>query len=152
MAKTMRLKHGASRGNGTRAYVAWGTMIKRCTNKNCKKYKDYGGRGITVCSRWMGPDGFANFIADMGEPAPGMSIDRKENNAGYSPENCRWATPKEQSRNRRINLSVTINGETKLLVEWCEQLGMKYKTAHSRIRNLGWDAIKAIMTPIRGGG
>ena len=148
MAKTMRLKHGASRGHGTRAYMAWGTMLKRCTNKNSKKYKDYGGRGITVCQRWTGDAGFANFLSDMGEPEPGMSIDRKDNNAGYSPENCRWATAKEQARNRRVSLLVSMNGKTQLLIEWCEQLGMRYKTVHSRIRNLGWDAVKALTTPI----
>ncbi len=149
LAKTMRLKHGASRGDGTRAYTSWLLITQRCTNKNNKKYKDYGGRGITVCERWTGPDGFATFLSDMGEPPPGMTIDRKENNGGYSPENCRWATAKQQSRNRRSNIMVTMNGMTKTLIEWCEEFGVKYKLVHNRVRGLGWDVSKAITSPAK---
>jgi len=76
-------------------------MITRCTNSSVLNFKDYGGRGITVCDRWLGPHGFENFLADMGERPEGLSIDRIENDGNYEPWNCRWATQLEQNRNRR---------------------------------------------------
>ncbi|MNQ52852.1 AP2 domain protein [compost metagenome] len=88
-------KHGRV---GTPAYHVWGAIIQRCTNPKHPGYKDYGGRGISVCDRWLSFDG---FYADMGDPPPGLSIDRADNDAGYSPENCRWADSKTQSRNQR---------------------------------------------------
>jgi hypothetical protein len=83
---------------GTKIYYIWADMLYRCTKAKHARYADYGGRGITVCERWHE---FANFFADMGERPEGRSLDRRDNDAGYSPENCRWATPAEQSENRR---------------------------------------------------
>ena len=87
--------HGLS---GTPEYKAWFGMISRCTNKNNARYYQYGGRGISVCKRWMSP---ANFIKDMGKKPDGLSLDRENNEGNYDPDNCRWATIYEQNNNRR---------------------------------------------------
>ena len=92
--------HGqAPAGGPTKEYMIWCTMIQRCTNPKCKYFKDYGGRGIYVCWRWM--QSFQNFYDDMGPKPRGRSLDRKDNDAGYSKGNCRWATASEQARNKR---------------------------------------------------
>lgn len=95
MNKFANRKHGLW---GTRVYRAWGAMLGRCCKPDHASYKNYGGRGIKVCSRWFR---FENFLKDMGQPPKGKSLDRKKNNRGYSKSNCRWATSTEQSRNQR---------------------------------------------------
>jgi hypothetical protein len=96
-SRTQR-RHGHAINGGSRMYQCWLNMIARCYNKNGTYYRNYGGRGITVCKRWRK---FENFLADMGERPAGRSLDRINNDQGYSPANCRWATRSEQNKNKR---------------------------------------------------
>jgi hypothetical protein len=114
----------------TSTHGTWAQIKNRCLNPNDKYYKDYGGRGITICSRWLR---FENFLADMGEKPDGLTIERVNNNKGYSLENCKWATRKEQSRNKRDNRMVSYFGETKCLAEWAEELNINSRTLIGRL-------------------
>lgn len=137
------LSHGLS---NTKSYEVYTNMVRRTTDPNDISWKNYGGRGIKTCDRWLGhPEVFA---ADMGEPEPGMTLERVDTNGPYSPENCVWATIKEQVRNRRNTLKIPYNGELRPLASVCEELGLYYPTIHSRLWK-GWPPEKAISTPIR---
>lgn len=125
----------------TAEYRIWANMVNRCTNSNNPAFKDYGGRGITVCSRWRK---FENFFADMGKrPSLIMSVDRKKNNKGYSKTNCRWATHTQQTRNARSNRIVKYNGRSMPLAEAAELAGARYKTVWWRI-DQGWTLREAL--------
>lgn len=137
--------HGLSR---TSEYFSWRMMIVRCTDPAHATWADYGGRGITVCRRWMGDNGFQNFLRDLGKRPSGTTLERIKNDKGYSPKNCRWATRKEQSRNQRSNVWLRIDGVRYCLRDACEHFGMNYSTARKRIR-LGWSVRAAVMTPTR---
>lgn len=98
-------KHGhATPRKVTPTYRSWRSMGSRCYNPKDTSYRYYGGRGITVCKRWQGEHGFENFLADMGERPKGRSLDRRDVNGNYEPDNCRWATPKEQGENKRRSI------------------------------------------------
>lgn len=129
-------------------YAALMGAIQRCTNPNSRAWDSYGGRGIKVCDRWQGPDGFDNFYADMGPRPEGHSIDRIDNDGDYEPGNCRWATTKRQNRNTRRNVQVTIDGETMCLTAWCERYGVPRRRVAGRI-DLGWDPLVALTAPPR---
>lgn len=107
LSKQMQLSSGICASSSTE-YTSWKGMKRRCYNKNTKYYVNYGGRGIKVCDRWLGKDGFARFYADMGEkPSPEYSLDRIDNNGNYEPSNCRWTDRRTQNINRRINKNNT---------------------------------------------
>jgi len=120
-------------------------MMRRCYDNRIPKYKYYGGRGIKVCTRWN--TDFMSFVADVTpRPSPKHTIDRIDNDGDYSPENTRWSTQKTQNRNSRRNVFATINGETKLVADWC----VIYNTLQSRVCSRvarGWALNDAITKP-----
>lgn len=133
-------------------------MIKRCYDKKNNRYNIYGGRGIAVCDEWLdkkviilgrriskGYLAFKEWALSHGYDDD-LTIDRIDNNKGYSPENCRWVTPKEQANNRRTSVLVTYKGEAKTLPQWCEELNLDYKTVRQRINKLHWSVEKAFET------
>jgi hypothetical protein len=151
MAARFERTHGESDHNGKSAtpeFRAWSRMIGRCTCKSNKDYHRYGGRGIRVCDRWI--NSYENFLADMGrKPTLGHSLDRADNNKGYEPGNCRWATQREQCNNRRSNRLITHNGETHSITEWSRRTGLDRSCISGRI-NQGWPVDKALTIPSSG--
>lgn len=131
----------------TPEYRAWQTMRLRCLVPSNPAYSDYGGRGITVCERWK--DSCANFVADMGrKPSGRHELDRIDNNKGYEPGNCRWATRTENDRNRRSNRHLTHEGVTRTLAEWCEIKCLPRDTVQKRLA-AGWSIPRSLETPVR---
>ena len=124
--------------SGTKTYYAWRSMRQRCLNKKCRQYNNYGGRGIQVCDKWR--NSYDAFVDDMREcPGLGYSIDRIDNEKGYFPENCRWATLVEQHNNERRNIRITYNGITKTCTEWARTFSILPDTLLHRIRRLPLD-------------
>lgn len=150
----------------TRLGYAYKAMLQRCYNSNCKSYKNYGGRGITVCAEWKNKEkttikgtkcnnatkGFKAFRewALSNGYADNLTIDRIDVNKGYSPDNCRWATPKEQQNNLRRNRIITYKGKAQTLAQWCEELGFDYALAHHRLQR-NWSAEKIFETEVKKG-
>ena len=130
--------HGLS-GNHPRAYKIWKGIRQRCMNPNNGSYSDYGGRGIMVCERW---EDFAAFLADMGDPPNGFSIERENVNGNYQPSNCSWQANKVQANNKRSNHAIYHDGKTKNLTEWCEIYGIEPSKVRYRLKQ-GWSTDKA---------
>lgn len=130
--------HGLSSAD---EYKIWKGMKRRCENSNDAAFSDYGGRGIEVCQRWQS---FENFYCDMGKRPAGMTIERINTNGNYEPENCTWATVKEQNNNRRSTVRIKINGVINSLKIWCEYLGLSYKAVHLRITRYKWSLHRAL--------
>lgn len=124
LTKTHGMKH-------TPIYTVWINMRQRCENPTRKDWANYGGRGIMVCKEW---GDFSQFLSDMGEPMKGQFIDRINVDGNYEKSNCQWVSRQDQNRNKRNSILVTVSGVTKPMIEWCDELGMNYFTAHSRIR------------------
>lgn len=141
-------KHGeASTGHETPEYRSWCAMKRRCGSTREKDYHNYGGRGITVCERWL--KSFEAFKSDMGErPTPRHTLERDDNDGPYSPQNCRWATPKDQARNRRTNRRLTYAGETLTVADWARRLGVSRDALYRRIYS-GWSTEDVLCRPMR---
>lgn len=137
----------ADRKEPPRLRGVWRNMIQRCHNPNHHQYCSYGGRGITVCDEWRNDYSCFREWALKNGYAQGLTIDRIDNNGGYSPQNCRWATYKEQNRNKRSNRNITLNGETKCLSEWAEFFGIGVPLATRRL-NDGWAEEDAFTAPL----
>lgn len=137
-----RIKH---RMAGTSTYKCWGRMKERCLDKKHKSFKRYGGRGITICDRWIK---FENFLADMGEKPDGLTLDRKDNDGNYTLENCQWSTPKQQTRNRSTSRLLTYKGVTKSMAQWADDLGIEYYLLRNRITKCKWTVERAFETPL----
>jgi hypothetical protein len=129
-AKNRNTTHGMTH---TKVWECWVSMVQRCTNPNRQCYRHYGGRGINICDEWLE---FSNFYKDMGNPpTEEHSVDRIDNNKGYYLENCRWATSKEQSNNRRNNHLLEIEGRSQTIGEWAQELNVNYQTLYYRVKN-----------------
>lgn len=142
--KAFITKHGES-SPLTPEYRAWNAMLKRCRpGKSVSQY--HGDRGIKVCGRWK--RSFDNFLSDMGrKPSSRHSLDRKNTNDGYAPANCRWATPSEQQRNRRDNVTIKISDETMSLYEWSQRSGVEPFRIYMRLRR-GWEPRRAVFKAV----
>lgn len=133
--------HGAT---GSMEYSVWCNMRQRCRNQNNPRFKDYGGRKLTVCKRW---ENFQLFLEDMGRcPSPNHTIERIKNSTGYSLKNCKWIPRANQADNRRNNINIVVKGVRHSLGYWCRHLGLNYWMVRSRIKN-GWDGRVALFTP-----
>lgn len=147
----VHIKHGFSR---EKIYTTYRHMKDRCLNPKSQCYKDYGGRGIIVHEKWLGKNGFINFYNWAMENGynDSLSLDRIDNNKGYSPDNCRWANQHTQNCNKRNNHYVEINGEIKSVKEWCDIYGISTHTFYYRKRKLKMNEVEAITTPATTGG
>lgn len=140
-SRSGRYKHGMSE---SKAFALWMYILNRCYCKSSSGYRKYGARGIAVCERWR--NSFKNFYADMGDRPPGMSIERIDNNGPYSPENCKWATRKEQASNTRRNVIVEANGKRLTLTDWANELGLSPSALTNRIKR-GMSPEEAVTAP-----
>jgi len=134
-------KHGMAT---TKIYRIWMSMLRRCNNRKCQSYKDYGQRGIQVCKSWLE---FENFYRDVGDKPKNKSLDRIDNNGNYCPENIRWATQKIQANNTRRNVHISAFGKTKNITQWAEEFGLTHKVISKRLK-LGWPIEKSLTEPV----
>lgn len=136
--------HGMSgydeNGKKKRIYVIWLSMRQRVMYPKHKSFGNYGGRGIGICPEW---DSFERFYQDMGDPPCGAQLGRIDNDSGYSPENCRWETPSQNSRNRSTTVYLEVFGETRPIADWCDIFAIRTDTCRFRLRS-GWDALVAL--------
>lgn len=144
LASKNHFKHGL---RSHPLYATWCSMKQRCSDQNCRGYKNYGARGIAVCERWQ--RSFEAFVEDMGErPSSRHSVERKDNSKGYSPDNCIWATTPEQHRNTRRTVLLELRGDKKCITDWSQTTGIKLTTLHQRLRT-GWSVEKTLTTPVK---
>lgn len=138
-----RIKHG---GSGVLTYARWKSMMQRCNNPQATNFKYYGALGVSVCERWRD---FALFLLDMGEcPSRSMTLDRLDNDKGYEPGNCRWATQAAQNANRSYCVPITHNGTTRNIADWAKEIGVTPNALAMRLR-LGWTVERALTQPLK---
>lgn len=129
---------------GTKEWIAWRGMFNRCRDERSCHKPHYADRGIAVCKRW---ERFEAFLSDMGvAPSPGHTVDRIDNDLGYQPGNCRWATITEQNRNKRSNVRLTLGSETLTSAEWARRIGITQTALRDRLKR-GWSVESALTTP-----
>lgn len=142
-------RHGMT---NTPTHRIWRSMKCRCLNHKHKDYPYYGGRGITVCTKWI--ESFTVFHTYMGDRPDGMTIDRINNNGNYEPGNCKWSTRKSQRHNQRVHKNarfITSDGQTKTVTEWARDVGLLRPTLAKRLDKYGWSIRRALNTPCREG-
>lgn len=133
----------------TRLYFAWANMRNRCNREAVKSYKDYGARGINVCQDWNDSfESFRDWALENGY-SDELTIERKDANKGYHPDNCCWVTKAEQANNRRSCIEIEYLGKTQNLMQWCNELGLNYKRVHNRMNKLGMTFEEAISAPVQ---
>ena len=132
---------------GTRLYRIWRHMRERCELESHMRYDKYGGRGISVCDEWQDYSTFAKWAREH-RYRDDLSIDRIDNNGGYSPENCRWSTIKEQNNNKSNCRYITLDGETHTIAEWSDITGIRHSTICQRLA-MGWDPKDILTRPLR---
>lgn len=140
ISEQVNFRHGMSR---TPIHNVWLGMRRRCEDPKSKYFKDYGGRGISVCDRWQT---FENFLEDMGIPEKGLTLERRENDLGYSKSNCIWATKTVQANNRRSNKIIEFGGKSLTQAEWERDLGLRVGQIYDRLSK-GWSLDCALLTP-----
>lgn len=135
---------------GSKNYVIWISIIKRCTNPNSQSFADYGGRGISIHDKWRHDFmAFQDYVAGLpNHGESGYTLDRIDNDGSYVPGNIKWSTRKEQCRNTRRNIVLTHNGKTQCVAAWAEELRISASTIHHRLY-AGWDVERALTTPTR---
>lgn len=145
--KKKGLRHGhCPSGKPTPEYRSWNKMKDRCLNPANEAYADYGGRGITICERWLK---FDNFLADMGSRPSGTTLERVNNKKGYMPSNCKWGTRLEQNNNSRWNTRITYRGRTQTIAQWARELSIPSNRISKRLGE-GWSVEKTLSTPAVG--
>jgi len=132
--------------HGTPIYSSWHNMIQRCTNVNSQSYSYYGGRGITVCDKWLT---FEGFYEDMGDRPLNKSLDRKNNNGNYCKDNCKWSTREEQMNNVRTNMNLTFKGKTQSFSMWAKEFNINKSTLKERILTRKWTIEKALTAEVK---
>lgn len=144
--RKLKPRHGhCGRRNQSPTYNSWKSMLNRCFWIKHTNYPNYGGRGITVCERWLK---FENFYTDMGPRPEGCTLDRKNNDGNYEPSNCKWSTVIEQHSNTRRNIKLTVNGKSGTVAELARHFGITRHQAYHRLK-LKWSPEKIFQTPIR---
>jgi hypothetical protein len=139
-ATQFKPKHGHAKPNDP-TYVCWWSMRQRCEYEPHKSYARYGGRGIKVCAEWQD---FANFLRDMGERPPGLTLGRIDNERNYEPGNVRWETMKEQQNNRSSNRVLTAFGKSQTVTQWADETGIPRSTIEKRLDQMKWPVDEAV--------